>query len=390
MVATTETNRTDPRFIAMQDKLHARIDRMETLARPQIGNMERHQELLKDRIVTLGIGGHLRFDHDPAAHETRAHIQNAPTGANVNPSPATVLRMTPHAVAQAAQKFGVPEAWAKEQANSAAPWQRELIAQVLNVSAEKGPRQRVLVRAVGSDARAVLSDKYRRLDSWKIAADFIQGAQTQGMSLTRAEMDETQLSVEMTLPMVFTHNLRNAGVEFCAYGARLRNSDFGEGALSLSLFCDRIQCVNLQVFSSVMKTVHLGRRLPDNLEISAQTFRLDTQASASLVRDYVRNLLTPAAIEQRNAQLITADAQTMPEDWDALRELPKLGSALNKADAAAVLATLTRNDPEEIPTGRLTAYKVSQAIANVGQKGTQAKRRDLELIAGKMLEKATA
>jgi len=73
-------------------------------------------------------------------------------------------------------------------------------------------------------------------------------------------------------------------------GLAQTNSDFGCGSYSISAFCLRLVCVNGLITESAMKEIHLGGKLPDAIEFSAETYAKDTDALVSATRDIVRLL----------------------------------------------------------------------------------------------------
>ena len=62
----------------------------------------------------------------------------------------------------------------------------------------------------------------------------------------------------------------------------------------------RVWCTNLAIGEECLRQVHLGKRLDDNIEYSQETYRLDTAANASALKDVVHNSISP---ERVNAYL---------------------------------------------------------------------------------------
>ena len=170
---------------------------------------------------------------------------------------------------------------------------------ILNTHNGWTDRNKVLVRAVGNEVRGFLSDSYRRLDSQQIFNTHIEEIFRNGAVLSDGFMDETRVMVESLLPapieMVTEHN----GVIMLAFGTRLSTSDYGDGALELRSFLMQGICLNGMVRESMLKTVHLGARLPENLALSERTYRLDSETQASAVKDLTKKLFDTEIIKNR-------------------------------------------------------------------------------------------
>ena len=69
-----------------------------------------------------------------------------------------------NAIGQVSEKMGIPAKYLRELSAGAA-WQKQLCATILNEHSGWTERTRVLVRAVGTEVRGILSDSYRRLNS---------------------------------------------------------------------------------------------------------------------------------------------------------------------------------------------------------------------------------
>ena len=82
------------------------------------------------------------------------------------------------------------------------------------------------------------------------------------------------------------------GIVEMAFGARLSTSDYGDGALELRAFLMQGVCLNGMCRNSVMRQVHLGARLPENMGISQHTYELDTKTQASAIRDLTKSIFS--------------------------------------------------------------------------------------------------
>jgi hypothetical protein len=85
----------------------------------------------------------------------------------------------------------------------------------------------------------------------------------------------------MVLPRIFEPLDR----EFVVFGGEWSNSDVGNGVHSFRTFALRVVCLNGMTREKVLKQVHLGTQLHEDLELSERTYRLDTATSVSALRD---------------------------------------------------------------------------------------------------------
>jgi len=285
-----------------------------------------------------------------------------------------------HALAQLAERAGVPDVYVTRLLEK--PWGPELLADNLDRIYTKTDERRLLVRSVHGEVRGVLSDCYRRLDSRAILESFAAACAEIGVVPVEGLAGELRFCVRGILPVVF----RPGGEEVVAFGIEISSSDFGLGALSVRCFLMRIVCSNMARLQEDLRQVHLGRRLDETVAFSERTYRLDTEAMASAVRDIVITSLSPPKVNGMVAQL----GQAMKEQLDfkaALLALPKVG--LLKAEVDAVRDVLVTGGVEQLPpvgsTGN-TPYRLSNAISWIAKSAPTAERRlELESVAGQML-----
>jgi hypothetical protein len=192
-----------------------------------------------------------------------------------------------NAVGQLAERMNVPSQYLRTLAHGN-EWQRHLAATVLNEHSSWTERQRILVRSVGMEVRGVLSDSYRRLNSMEILTAFMEEAGRQGAVVADAKMTDTKIWTETLLPMPITIPTLKNGDVVIFMGARFSTSDYGDGAVDMRAFLLNGACLNGMVRESVMKQIHLGARLPDNLQLSNKTYELDTQTTVSATRDLTK------------------------------------------------------------------------------------------------------
>jgi hypothetical protein len=281
-----------------------------------------------------------------------------------------------HALAQLAERAGIPDVFVTRLLEKR--WGAELLAENLDRIYSKSDERRLLVRSVHDEVRGVLSDCYRRLDSRAILESFAAACAAIGVVPIEGVAGDLRFCVRGILPVVF----RPGDQEVVAFGIEISSSDFGLGALSVRCFLMRIACTNMARLREDLRQVHLGRRLDDAVSFSDRTYRLDTAAMASAVRDIVTMSLAPAKVNAMVAQLGEAMA-TQVDFKSALLALPKVG--LLKTEVEAVRDVLLTGGFEQLPAGN-TSYRLSNAISWIAKAAPTPERRlELEAVAGQML-----
>ena len=292
--------------------------------------------------------------------------------------------MHDNAIYQVAERMGIPSRYLRSLAQGE-PWAILLAAHLLNQHSEWTQRSRVLVRTVGSQVRGVLSDSYRRLNSVEILTAFVQEAAGQGAVISDAYMNDTKVWAETILPTPITVPTAKNGDVIIFAGARFSTSDYGDGAVDMRAFLLNGACLNGMVRESVMKQVHLGSKLPDNLALSDETYRLDTQTTVSAVKDLTNGLFSRDNLMQRAIEI--QGASEIEVDFNhELKRLTKDGGLL-KTEGKEVEKILMRNNPDDGVQGGATLWKLTQAITAHARELTPERSRELHEISGSLLKR---
>ncbi len=283
-----------------------------------------------------------------------------------------------YALGQLAGRAGVPTAYLRElvgervQDDGAMPWQRDLAAEILrrHFAHAEG---RLLVRSVRGQLRGVLSDKYRRLDCRPLVEALVAECQRVGA----IPFDGTATDTRVALKVLFPEVLEPVPGEFLVVGGEWSNSDYGNGVHGFRAFFLRAVCLNGATAENVLRQVHLGGRLSDDVEFSARTYRLDTETSISALRDTVRGVLGPAGRDRVLDQI----RQSSTKEYGAA-QLTRAVRNLPKADAKAVVDAFNSSDVINLPAGN-TAWRASNALSWIAKNTSDdEKRLDLERLAG--------
>ena len=289
-----------------------------------------------------------------------------------------------NAIGQLAERMGIPQRYLRSLA-SGEPWAIALAAHLLNQHSDWTQRSRVLVRTVGQQVRGVLSDSYRRLNSVEILTAFVQEAAGQGAVISDAYMNDTKVWAETILPTPIEIPTVKNGIVTIFAGARFSTSDYGDGAVDMRAFLLNGACLNGMVRESVMKQVHLGSKLPDNLKLSNKTYELDTKTTVSAVKDLTKGLFSKDNLMQKAVEIQGASEI----DVDFEHELKRLTSngGLLKQESKEVEKILMRNDPNDGVQGGATLWKLTQAITAHARELTPERSRELHELSGQLMNR---
>ena len=334
-------------------------------------------KIAQDYIAPIGVNLKLN-DHSPV-------ITFDGVGSSLSMSmPDGEFTLHDNAIGQLADRMAIPQRYLRTLAGGEA-WARQLAATVLNEHSGWTQRSRVLVRTVGQQVRGVLSDSYRRLNSVEILTAFVQEAAGQGAVISDAYMNDTKVWAETILPQPLVIPTAKNGDVIIFAGARFSTSDYGDGAVDMRAFLLNGACLNGMVRESVMKQVHLGSKLPDNLAISQRTYELDTQTTVSAVRDLTKGLFSRETIE-RKAYEIQGASEIDVDFENEITKLTKSG-ALLKQEGKEVEKLLMKNDPEDGVQGGATLWKLTQAITAHARELSPERSRELHEISGALMNR---
>ena len=358
----------------VMNKVQRMIDGKAVGVQATMSRLIEEGKIAQDYIAPIGVNLKAK-EHEPVitfSGENRL-MMNMPDGQ---------FSLHDNAIAQLADRMGIPQRYLRSLA-SGEPWAVMLAAHVLNQHSDWTQRSRVLVRTVGHQVRGVLSDSYRRLNSVEILTAFVQEASAQGAVISDAYMNDTKVWAETILPTPITVPTKNNGEVIIFAGARFSTSDYGNGSVDMRAFMLNGACLNGMVRESVMKQIHLGSKLPDNLALSQQTYELDTKTTVSAVQDLTRGLFSADTIKRKAYEI--QGASEMEVDFD--HELKRLtgNGWLLKQEGKEVEKILMRNNPEDGVQGGATLWKLTQAITAHARELSPERSRELHEISGELL-----
>lgn len=243
--------------------------------------------------------------------------------------------------------------------------------------------ERRMVRTLDGRVRAVLSDRYRRLDNYDLMERSIIPAleDVEGLTFQIAHLTPERMTVRALLPRV---SGEVAVGDVVQAGVQVRNSEVGAGALEVTPFVWRLLCKNgMVVPDRALKARHVGRRVGDDdydrMLYAIDTIHADDRAFFLKARDSVKAALREDLFDSLLDRMRAAAGGT--EVRSAVEATERLAQTFTLADgeAESVLTRLAAG-------GDLTRWGVVNAVtAAAKQADSFDRQQEMERIGGEVL-----
>jgi hypothetical protein len=255
----------------------------------------------------------------------------------------------------------------------------DLLTHTMNTLWHREPEQR-LVRTLGNGhptVRAWLSDSYRVVDNLPFLKAALVEAERQGAQVISAHCDETRLYAKLLTPRV---RAVKAGDPIQA-GVIIRNSEVGDGKISVSPFVMMLRCTNGAVGTKNYNRIHLGGTLDEGIQ-SVETQQKESAWIFSAIADWIKFALAPENLDEIVAQFAAADAVKVEAPAKlAVANVVRLGG-LNKTEGDAVLERYLRANEDT----QRTVVDVVTAYAHENARLSYRRQVELEEFGGSLLE----
>ena len=260
-------------------------------------------------------------------------------------------------------------------------FQSALLDENVNTWLGADPERR-LIRTLDGNVRAVLSDRYRRLDNYDLADHVLPMLER----LPDARFESVQLTATRMYLKVVTPRVKYeiAPGDFVQAGVVVTNSEVGHGTLSVQPLIFRLICGNGLIASdrSLRKT-HIGRVLEtteSNIVFRDDTLFAEDKALFLKVRDVVEE-----AVSEVSFRILAEKMQKtvgIKLSGDPIKTVEVLADryALNESERTGVLRRL-------ITDGDLTGYGLVNAVTAYSQELENYDRAtDFEILGGKLID----
>jgi hypothetical protein len=214
----------------------------------------------------------------------------------------------------------------------------ELLLQNMNTLMGARPKdERRMVRTLGTTARSILSDGYRRIDNELVFDGLFPVFTRLGGQVESSNVSDDYLNMQVIFHRV-EGEIRVGDV--VRYGVHIQNSEVGKGALAIRPLIYRLVCKNGMISADhARRRTHVGGSYLETADdmswvaLSSETQMLKTRAIIAEMGEYLEALAAPARFEalmntlrEKADQVLPAEPQVVIESLAArysLRENEK-------------------------------------------------------------------
>lgn len=286
--------------------------------------------------------------------------------------------LTSFAHGQLAQKLGVPKPF-YDRLREKHP---DLLASMSTELMHREPERRMF-RILDGRVRAVVSDRYRRLDNLDLAQAVLpELSGDPSINIVSAGITDERIYIKALFTKI---EGRTAVGDVVQSGIVISNSEVGAGALSVSPLIYTLRCTNGMIAESFgQRKAHVGRQAALDeaaYELYAdETLQADDRAFWLKVRDLVRAARDEARFRTILDRLDEAAGRKIAGDVPRVIELAQKQLGLSQAEGESVLRHL-------IEGGDLSQYGLHAAITRAAQEPESYDRAtEMERIGGRVIE----
>ena len=234
----------------------------------------------------------------------------------------------------------------------------ELLAENVN-SWLSDREQKYMVRTLDGTARALLSDRYRRIDNAEVASAVLPlFAGVQGIEVMSCEVTETKLYLK-----IVNHRVEARAVgDIVQAGIVVSNSEVGMAAVTVRPLVYTLACKNGLIVNSLgERKTHIGRSLGMYEGIlSDETKAAEDKAFLLKLRDVVKAALDETVFRQVVDELERAAELPITGHVEEVVELTCREYGMNETEQEGILRYL-------IEGGELSRYGLSNAVTRASQ-----------------------
>lgn len=255
----------------------------------------------------------------------------------------------------------------------------DLLATNVNAWFRKNPEKR-MVRTLGGDVRAFLSNRYNRIENEEIAEVVLPIlAEIPDIKIVSSEITERRMYIQALSPRIVGEVKKGDVVQA---GVVISNSEVGQGAVAISPLVYRLVCLNGMIANDGrLRANHVGGRIEETEMLYADdTRKADDRAILLKVRDHVRNAVDSVAFARRvEAMTLLTSARVSGDPEKAIEVLSKKIGA-SDGERTGILRSL-------IEGGDLSAWGLLNAVtAQAHDAPTYDRSVEFERMGGQLLE----
>ena len=292
-------------------------------------------------------------------------MHNEQTGTN------TLLGINDIAHGQIAQALGIPQRYYDKMRNE----NPALLAENVNAWFNNEPKVR-MVRTLDGNARAFLSDRYRRIDNYQIAETVLPLLRDiDGISFESNEVTDQKMYIKVVNKKL-TQEVKPG--DYVQSGIMSTNSEVGLGTVTIQPLLYRLVCTNGMVVNDLRNATrrrHIGRgniANDDYVLYADDTLLADDRALMLKIRDTIKAALDE--VHFSNLMDVMRSAAEVKITTTAIPKMVELAApefGISKNESEGILNHLIRE-------GDLSLYGFSNAVTRYAQ-DVQSYDRSTEL-----------
>jgi hypothetical protein len=318
------------------------------------------------------------------------NLEMIPSGSSSNPTAAPVLAVkdqgfyspTNHTHGQIASRLSIPKVYYDRMLDQSP----ELLARNVNHWFNEKPETRML-RTMGSNARAFLSNRYRLIENEEIAATVFPVLSDIGdVKIASCDVTDSRLYIKALFPKI--EGEVSVG-DVVQAGVVVSNSEIGLGRCLVQFLIYRLVCKNGMISPDhSLKKLHVGRAI-DAGSAAIEFFKDDTLAADDAafqlkVRDAVAGMANQAKFAAVLEDLREAAEDKIEGSPIKAVEVVKSRFALNEDEKDSVLTHL-------LGDGDLSKWGMTNALTAASQDVEDYDRAtELEALGGKVIDLSPA
>lgn len=239
----------------------------------------------------------------------------------------------------------------------------ELLAQNVNGWFARTPDTKRMLRTMDGTARALLSDRYRRIDNFEVASAVLPIISSMdGASVESCELTDSRMYLKVVNPRVTAEVKKGDIVQA---GIIISNSEVGMGSVNVSPLVYRLVCSNGMIAQDgAVRKYHVGRANEGGEDFSiyrSETIEADDKAFLMKLEDSVKAAIDQARFaaivdKLREATEATMEAKVVPQ----VVELASKEYGITEAEGKGILGHL-------IAGGDLSLYGLANAVTRQAQ-----------------------
>jgi len=255
----------------------------------------------------------------------------------------------------------------------------DLLVQNFNTILQKAEGRR-MTRTLDGNARAILSDSYRRIDNELVFDGMYPVLDRLGAQIVAANISDDYMRIQAVMKM--EGEIRKGDV--VRYGVTISNSEVGKGALGVFPFLDRLVCTNGMILpDQIKKRAHIGGSYlnDDNgwIALSSATQKLKTRAMIAELAEYLETMASAEQFQKTLGVLREAGEQKLPADPTMVVESLAARYALSKTEGESALIALAESKD-------YSRWGLANAVTNIANTaGSYDRGIDLQTLGGKIM-----